>query len=174
MGLRLYIYWASDYTKANSLAKKKPNSWLHTSTYLFLYMISPTRTPGRLWLDCKMLDACRKTSPLPWKIVHKFLLRGITSDLIKHDLDQLMRKLAFGMLRVGCIWNAWVRKLSCQEPHGYSMSQIPRSSRKNPWWSPAYCWKKNCISYYLKNQSQPISNHQVIFKSKLIILIWEF
>lgn len=142
MGLRLYTYWARDYTKANSRAKKSQILGFTPSTYLFLYMISPTRTPGRLWLDCKMLDACRKTSPLPWKIVHKVLLRGTTSDLIKHDLDQLMRKLAFGMFRVGCIWNAWVRKLSCQEPHGYSMSQIPRSSRKNPWWSPAYCWKK--------------------------------
>lgn len=87
---------------------QKPCTTFLLNKYIFCAdgSISPTRTPGRLWLDCKMLDACRKTSPLPWKIVHKFLLRGITSDLIKHDLDQLMRKLAFGMFRVGCIWNA--------------------------------------------------------------------
>lgn len=68
-------------------------------------MISFIRIFGRFWLDCKMLDVCRKIFFLFWKIVYKVLLRGIIFDFIKYDLDELMRKFVFGMLRVGCIWN---------------------------------------------------------------------
>lgn len=158
--LRIIIRPETLYTLGHQLKLihwliKRPNTQLYTPPTCFYTWWVPPEPLVASDLTVKCWTLVERALLYPGKLCASS--RGTTPN-VKEDnssyhnkswLRFIDKRLAFGMFKVGCIWNAWVRKLSCQEPHGYSMSQMPRSSRKNPWWSPAYCCKKNCISYYV-------------------------